>query len=1843
MKYAKVLVSALFGLLTFASANAAATTGSCPARAPSLRVGGSMSVALVDEWDPEFKENYGTGAYYIKVTLAKGGAYTVWLDGGDTAEIWSFSVDTNWEDESAPFASFDYEEKNNNATQIAYMYADAWDEEDPSSGTYYIAINGDIGQRTTVHFVSGIRSFTQEGEDGSPRRIAVTETLQSEERAQVGDGDFYYVMHLEAGRKYRIWAAGATQPVRIETEQLADLSPEGDGLYETYFGSLFPGYSSGNGVAYVVYPSVTGDYILNMSTPNSVSQNFKILYQAFKKLLPEEHQDKVLLSSSNGFGAEIMPGRENSDGVDVYDNVIDETLCKINVAQGERWIFDTTRATNSVLMRVYNADGAVVAENETKGNGDFNVRAAFTAAYSGAYYVGVCQPNLRFDDEPDEAYTVSIAALKAEEFDSLEAADDYDDKDDTYVGASIIVPVPGTSSNSVVEAAAPHGPHVLSGRDWYDWFCFAGRGGVTYRLKASWAGEGRTDLALRTQVYKMVNGTVGVITPSFGTLTPGGDTAALTFTADEDAMYYIGVSVAEPLADGSLRNCVGLDFPAYNIHALGYVNGLNLGLLKVETHGADGTWTLDDQVAPPAVRMGSVQFVNGATPLVIADCLARVNFQPVTGYTTPASQVVTPTAGKTIEVVGRYVDSLDPKDDSAALADILKGGFSVLAPASAETAVQRTLWSDDATDVFLFLAQEGTYYSFGLEDTTEALTSGTVAAGDAVMKFLAYKDGALVPVEGLEAVTKVEKRLFDPGYVVVQVCHSSAKGSEVDSCYALRHKSANVGTISFAAEAVSATKGDAYVDLVLKRSASEGAVSVRYVTVAGTALPGEDYFPTSEEGVVRWEDGDSADKTVRVRLIPSLYNAWVEDRAFQVAVAAFAEDAMADDEYPAVISGSDRATVTITSAVEKNPGTVSLLDQPLVVTAGDGTFKLRLERTGGSNGRIALALYTNPGTAEAGTDYKSLTYTVVEWADGEEGVKEVPFETFNAGTPVAKTVNLGMMAVTADYRSAGYGDYRDCLVPTVATPSAVVTVASLAAQETGDFLAFASAAGVGITTPIGSWYSDGTLRSGELAAGGSARIGFIVEGPGFLKVDPQVENGGGTANMIYLVGSGTVQDCTDHSGPMVLTVPAGRQTVLFQVNSPDGGAYATFANVDNGEPFKWMPLSTMSVAAPLSGAVVPAYGEALAWTAPEGGDKESICYRVKLGVTESATPYQATEETFGLTAPISSSVVAGYITNVVSKLGIGQSTRFYWTVECAYTNDLDPDFSTLSWISAPNVWNFAVSGPGTPATLVSGADALGTVISAGAPIELVEGVYFEADLAVAGYAGDISGCVGGTLPPGLSASGMKITGVPSKAGTYRALVEAAVGPYFATTTELEFHVAEAGIALGSFGGVLAEDGSASPLAALRNLLLTFSATADGSISAKINYFGGSLPFSSARGFSEYDAEGDALIVDLASPVTYDGLTYSNTVNIVVPRGSLEDPAIVGNASGDVIGDAEVRLWLRDASGVPTERVYVCDLSRYNADSAVFTEAMEAFEGYYTFALAPQGPLPGEPCGNGVMTMTVSKNGIVRFAGTLADGTAVSMASFASLEGDLANPQACMLWVPLWATAADYSLGGVVWLVPGDSDGDVKAVYVSTYKTKLEWTKDGDASTYDGAGFRLSLLPSGGWYDTVVNLQRHYLGSAFTVETEPVTGIPEYLRYPGLAYTIDSTPHGVEAVLNGNELSPVATSFVMDGRRFDLSKSLNPWGVKFSFNRGNGLVDGTFSLITDNGSDPQGYAATLTHKGVLLMNCDPKSPFVDLLTAGFYLMPSSKNGWQISRPFNIRATAVDPDWSEAELR
>ena len=236
----KCITAAVLTMLAGGLTAATNAKGSNMKNPLTMSIGGSLNVKLVNEYMPDLKENTDSGVCYIKINLTKGSEYTVWISGGSTPDL-GFSVDPDYfEDEDAPMAFFDYAFRDDGNVQIAYMYADSWSSDDPQHGTYYIWIMGEIGQSTTVRVASGIRSFSQEGEEDNPRRLTMTETRQIDARTQLGDGDFYYVMYLEAGRKYRIWVAGETAQTFISTLQVGDLSPEGDTFYkQPYFSSIF--------------------------------------------------------------------------------------------------------------------------------------------------------------------------------------------------------------------------------------------------------------------------------------------------------------------------------------------------------------------------------------------------------------------------------------------------------------------------------------------------------------------------------------------------------------------------------------------------------------------------------------------------------------------------------------------------------------------------------------------------------------------------------------------------------------------------------------------------------------------------------------------------------------------------------------------------------------------------------------------------------------------------------------------------------------------------------------------------------------------------------------------------------------------------------------------------------------------------------------------------------------------------------------------------------------------------------------------------------------------------------------------------------------------------------------------------------------------------------------------------------------------------------------------------------------------------------------------------------------------------------------------------------------------
>lgn len=125
-------------------------------------------------------------------------------------------------------------------------------------------------------------------------------------------------------------------------------------------------------------------------------------------------------------------------------------------------------------------------------------------------------------------------------------------------------------------------------------------------------------------------------------------------------------------------------------------------------------------------------------------------------------------------------------------------------------------------------------------------------------------------------------------------------------------------------------------------------------------------------------------------------------------------------------------------------------------------------------------------------------------------------------------------------------------------------------------------------------------------------------------------------------------------------------------------------------------------------------------------------------------------------------------------------------------------------------------------------------------------------------------------------------------------------------------------------------------------------------------------------------------------------------------------------------------------------------------------------GYYTTLIEPPtdatatfGSLGNQNTGYGYLTLTIGAAGSAKFAGKLADGTALSASGkliWYSVDGKLCAP----LFIPLYSKKG--SLGGLVWLDP-----DTRQI-----ETTLTWVKDGIEPGFDN--FRASIDLFGGWYN-----------------------------------------------------------------------------------------------------------------------------------------------------------------------
>ena len=159
---------------------------------------------------------------------------------------------------------------------------------------------------------------------------------------------------------------------------------------------------------------------------------------------------------------------------------------------------------------------------------------------------------------------------------------------------------------------------------------------------------------------------------------------------------------------------------------------------------------------------------------------------------------------------------------------------------------------------------------------------------------------------------------------------------------------------------------------VQRVSGTHGAVPLLYATDDGTASAPGNYTKTT--GTLEWADGDSTPKTFSVDISNSI--PFSGTKAFSVVLS--------DPTEGAAIINPGVATVSING--DAPSGTIALAGPSASVAQTAGFAKLTVNRTGGSEGEVAVAYATSNGTAAAGVQYTATSGTLT-WASGDASPK----------------------------------------------------------------------------------------------------------------------------------------------------------------------------------------------------------------------------------------------------------------------------------------------------------------------------------------------------------------------------------------------------------------------------------------------------------------------------------------------------------------------------------------------------------------------------------------------------------------------------------------------------------------------------------------------------------------------------------------------------------------------------------------------------------------------------------------------------------------------------------------
>lgn len=154
--------------------------------------------------------------------------------------------------------------------------------------------------------------------------------------------------------------------------------------------------------------------------------------------------------------------------------------------------------------------------------------------------------------------------------------------------------------------------------------------------------------------------------------------------------------------------------------------------------------------------------------------------------------------------------------------------------------------------------------TFNGSDVSYATLNGTSMASPHVAGALAILRAEFPG----EDAASLKARLLDTVDLVADFADTTVSGGRLNLEAALRNQAVpRPGVFRFSIDAVNAVESSGSVPVVVRRvGGSDGAVSVRYRTLAGSASPGEDFIAVNG-AQLSWADGDAADRTILITLL----------------------------------------------------------------------------------------------------------------------------------------------------------------------------------------------------------------------------------------------------------------------------------------------------------------------------------------------------------------------------------------------------------------------------------------------------------------------------------------------------------------------------------------------------------------------------------------------------------------------------------------------------------------------------------------------------------------------------------------------------------------------------------------------------------------------------------------------------------------------------------------------------------------------------------------------------------------------------------------------------------------